>query len=275
MNRILLDGELYAGGEVSLAVSGRAFAFGFGVFETMKVRCARPCYFWEHAARLARACQAAGLHGAPEASVLWEWSLKLLEAESVQEGVYKIVVFDDLPGPRVAVFLKSRGLPEAGAPARLVASQVVKASGAFTSRYKSLNYMESTIALDRAHRAGFDECVFRNEAGAVTECAVANIFWLRDGVLNTPSLECGLLDGIVRAKLLEIAESEGISCQVGVFSEEDLMVAEELFLSSSGKGPRPAASYQSAGGRVRRYEALHGPRLRQLFIEQELESVRL
>ncbi len=272
MGRFFLNGELVEGDAVSQPLTSRGFAFGYGVFETMKFLERSPCFFADHLERLRRAVSGAGLALDLDESELRDQARQLFESEDVDSGVFKIVISDTGTQPAVAMFVRTKGLPEGLEPSRLMMSKVVKASHAFTSRHKSLNYMESVLELEKATAAGFSECVFRNEFGQLTECSVANLFWVRDGVLMTPSLDCGLLDGIVRRKVIGIARGLGMAVEEGCFSEKDLLQASEAFLTSSGGGPRSVASFQSWDGESASYSIDELPKLRKLYLEQEREE---
>jgi len=272
MSKMFLDGDLVDVETVAMPVLSRGFAFGFGVFETMKFLGRNPCFFREHLARLQKAVDAAGIKVALDETTLRGRARQLFDSEEVDDGVFKIVISDRADSTQVAMFVRRRGLNDEPAPVRLVSSAVRKASLAFTSRHKSLNYMESVLELEKANSKGFDECVFRNEYGQLTECAVANLFWVKDGVLRTPALECGLLDGIVRGKVLGWARDAGIEVQEGRFSESDLWGADEAFLTSSGNGPRSVASFLSSQGESKDYSVELLPRLRAAYLTLEREE---
>jgi len=121
-------------------------------------------------------------------------------------------------------------------PIRLRQSEVVKASQAFTSRNKTVNYLENLLEKKAAQEQGFDECFFLNEAGFVTECATANLFMIKEGALKTPSADCGLLKGVIRGQVLRIAREMGLRVEVGRLSPRELCEADEAFITSSGKG---------------------------------------
>ncbi|MDQ8199205.1 aminotransferase class IV [Pelagicoccus enzymogenes] len=274
MAKLILNGELLDADALSQPLLSRGFAFGFGVFETMKFLDKTPCFFSEHLGRLRRGLVGAGLDCELDETALREQARLLFEAEGVDAGVFKIVITDSGKNPSLALFVRTRGVPTELAPSRLSQSKVVKASQAFTSRNKSLNYMESVLELEKAKASGFDECVFKNERNELTECAVSNLFFVQDGVLSTPALDCGLLDGIVRRKVIELARQNGIEVKEGVFEEADLLAASEVFLTSSGSGPRSVASYQASSGMEASYEVKWLPRLRESYLELEREEAR-
>lgn len=271
---LIRNGTLVRSNSVSHSVLGRGFAFGFGVFETIKFLERQPCFFKQHLARLNRAIAGAELGPSLDEEVLREDLERLFEANEVSEGVFKIVVSDDDGGRQVTVFIRSRGLAQAVSPCRLVQSCVRKASRAFTSRHKTLNYMESVLELEKACERGFDECVFRNEFGFLTECAIANLFFVSQGVLKTPHLDCGLLDGIVRDAVLRLAGSRGLKIEEGAFEVEALLSAEEAFITSSGAGLRPVREFVDERGKSAVYGSELIDDLRAAYLELERAELR-
>jgi branched-subunit amino acid aminotransferase/4-amino-4-deoxychorismate lyase len=108
---------------------------------------------------------------------------------------------------------------------------------------KSTSYLDYQIAWEQATRSGFDEAVLCNGSGALCECARANLFWIRDGFLYTPSVESGCLPGIARELMLGWAHEHGIAVKEGLFSPHELAAADEVFVTSATQGPRAVASF--------------------------------
>lgn len=269
MTKLILDGELIEADSIRLPLLSRGYAFGYGVFETMKFLGGQPCFFGEHLERLRKAVAGAGLGVTLDEAALREQAARLFAAESVEDGVFKIVISDAGEATKLAMFVRSRGTVQESPPCRLRASAVVKSSQAFTSRHKTLNYMESVMELEKAKAAGFNECVFQNEHGFLTECSIANLFFASAGVLKTPRVDCGLLDGIVRAKVIELASKIGMRVEEGAFGEADLLAADEVFLTSSGGGPRSVSSFESRSGDRSNYAIEVLPRIRSAYLELE------
>jgi branched-subunit amino acid aminotransferase/4-amino-4-deoxychorismate lyase len=86
-------------------------------------------------------------------------------------------------------------------------------------------------AYERQQR-GLDEIILCNAAGHVAEAGAAAVFWLRQGRLFTPALETGCVAGVRRAEVLRIAQSQGIACQEGLFTPEELLAAEFVFTAN-------------------------------------------
>lgn len=272
MDKLFLNNKLIDGSSVEMPVLSRGFAFGYGVFETMKFIDRRPCFFGEHLQRLIEAAKGARLEVTIDEKKLRAQAVQLFEVLAVDSGVFKIVITDKEGETSLAMFVRSSGFSGDEAPSRVCSSAVVKSSQAFTSRHKSLNYMESLLELEKAKDSGFDECLFRNEFGQLTECSVANIFMVSGNVLKTPALECGLLDGIVRRKVIELANDLGLSTEEGLYSEVDMLAADEAFLTSSGKGPRSVGFFVSSDGRTARYQQSYLPKIREAYLKWEREE---
>lgn len=116
-----------------------------------------------------------------------------------------------------------------------------------TSGVKTLGYAEAVIAFNAAIAAGFDEALFLDTEGHVSEATTANVFAVRDGGLHTPPLTCGILAGITRELVLEIAGRAKIPVAERVMQLEELYGATEVFVTSSIREVMPVTR---VGGQV-------------------------
>lgn len=101
-------------------------------------------------------------------------------------------------------------------------------------KVKSLNYLNNILARMEASHAGCDEALMLNTEGYVSEGSVDNIFIVSEGVLKTPPLEDGMLAGITRAVVIEVARQAGIPCAQTSLRVDDLLQADECFLTGTG-----------------------------------------
>lgn len=101
---------------------------------------------------------------------------------------------------------------------------------------KCASYAENLVALDHARRLGFAETLFLNTAGHLCEAATANLFIVKNGALLTPPLDSGCLAGITRGMVLELAPRHRLVCAERALTLEDLLAADEVFLTSSIRG---------------------------------------
>ncbi len=92
------------------------------------------------------------------------------------------------------------------------------------------NYVNSSLAKVEALKAGYDEAIMLNLAGDVSECTGENIFAARNGVLVTPPISAGALEGITQSSVMTIARDLGFETRVDGLSRSDLYICEEMFV---------------------------------------------
>ncbi len=113
--------------------------------------------------------------------------------------------------------------------------------------WKTGNYLNNVLALREARTRGADEVVILNLAGEITEAAVSNIGFVRDGVVVTPPVSAGILGGITRALLLEkIATMAGVTMREETIRPGDFATMDECFLLSTTKDVTPVAAIDEA-----------------------------
>ena len=98
---------------------------------------------------------------------------------------------------------------------------------------KSLNYLNNVMAKIECIKAGVLEGLMLNEQGYVAECTGDNIFVIRDGVVHTPPISDGALDGITRATIFELCETIGIEIKETTLTRYDVYTADEAFLTGT------------------------------------------
>lgn len=136
---------------------------------------------------------------------------------------------------------------------------------ALSPRIKSLNYLNNILGKLEAIDAGVPDAIMLNPEGHVSEATAANLFLVRKGVLHTPSLECGVLEGVTRNVILRLARELKIPTQERVIPRFDLYVADECFLTGTGAEVMPVTQIDKrpvgdgkVGGMTRRLlEAFH------------------
>mgnify|MGYP001550582011 FL=1 len=113
--------------------------------------------------------------------------------------------------------------------------------------WKTGNYLNNVLALREARTRGADEVVILNLAGEVTEAAVSNLGFVREGAVVTPPLSAGILNGITRRLLFEnVAALAGVKIREETVRPEDFAGFDECFLLSSTKDVTPVASIDGA-----------------------------
>nr|MBA3810952.1 aminotransferase class IV [Caulobacteraceae bacterium] len=150
----------------------------------------------------------------------------------------------DEPQPRL--FAAARPSPRRAGPVRLAVVGIRRNEGSPASRLKTLAYLDNVLARRAARLAGADEAVMLNNRGEVACAAAANLFWFDAGILLTPALDCGVLDGITRRAVIEAAGTLGLDVREVRATVADLARGSGVFLTNSLIGQRPAASFDGA-----------------------------
>jgi branched-chain amino acid aminotransferase len=105
--------------------------------------------------------------------------------------------------------------------------------GSVSPRIKSNNLLNNALAAQEAYRRGAFEAIMRNYRNEISEGSISNIFVVKGGEVTTPPLDAGLLAGITRAFVLEVAPAASVVIREGVVQDSDLFGADECFLTSS------------------------------------------
>jgi branched-chain amino acid aminotransferase len=115
----------------------------------------------------------------------------------------------------------------------ITASTIRNHPNAVNPRIKSLNYLNNILAKMEAIRAGCLEAIMLNMKGEVAECTGDNIFVIKNGVLKTPPTDAGILEGITRNFVIDLAHKAGIPFREASLTRHDVYVADEVFLTGS------------------------------------------
>lgn len=222
----------------------RGFTLGDGLFETVLVERGAAVRLDAHLARLNIGCRALGLPppdgrdiALPDLPNEGRHALRISwSAGPGGRGLER----PGLMAPRLTLSLAPAPLP---GPARLITAQTVRRNAQSpASGHKTLSYLDNVLAREEARARGGDEAVMLNTAGHIACAAAANLFWIVDGQVFTPSLVCGVLPGITRARLMQV-----VSVQEVVAGREALERAQAVFLTNALCGVR---AVESLDGRV-------------------------
>jgi branched-subunit amino acid aminotransferase/4-amino-4-deoxychorismate lyase len=239
MTQFWCNGEWLA--ELPASPMDRGHLHGLALFETLLAIHGVPRFADRHLIRLAKGCEKLGW-SMPHAhlSTIME---ELLLRNGLEKGRARIRLtmtagsgpLDDLaPGAGHLLWMAAFPAPEPPLSLAVTHSPWPRNENSPLAGLKCASYAENLIALDHARRLGFDEVVFTNTAGILCEAATANIFIVKNGQILTPSLDSGCLPGITREILLEEQE-----CLETALTYLDLLAADEIFLTSSTRGPLP------------------------------------
>ena len=249
------NGRLLPSEEVKITPSNRAFNYGDGVFETVKIRNGRLVFWEEHYFRLMASMRMIRM------KIPIEFTLEFLEHE-ILKTIASLDVHTNLRA-RLSVFRKDGGLymPTSNDVDFLVVvtpmSHVMKEEyqvdlykdflmhSGYLSTIKSTNKLIYTLASIYAQEHALDNCILLNERKGVVEATNANIFLVKDGLVKTPSLSEGCLNGIIRAKVIDmLSKNDSYTVEESVITLFEIQKADEIFITNCLMGIQPVTKYR-------------------------------
>mgnify|MGYP005785827617 CR=1 FL=1 len=210
------------------------FQFGLGVFETIAVRKGRAVFLEEHLARMNASMEALEIPG----RVTPRWALEELGAlfPEKEDGALKLIA----SGKNQVALRRENHYTEADYEKgfALTQSPVLRNETSPLTCHKTLNYGDCILEKRSLKGSPFQEKIFLNSRGELTEGTVSNLFFVDRGRIVTPKADCGLLPGIVRGYLFSAAGAEE-----KVIRLEEVEEFEECFLTNSLMGIMPVRSF--------------------------------
>lgn len=241
---VYLNGSLMPRSQARISALDYGFLYGFGLFETMRAYEGQVFLLDRHLSRLARSAEILGLPIG--VSDLEEAVMATIQANQLSEARIRISISIGEGGmaPDPSTCQKPTVLVLAGhyqpypeqvyqKGFRAVVSSIRRNSQSPLSRLKSANYLENILAREEARKAGVDEALCLNEKGLLAEASMSNIFLVTNGTLRTPRQGSGILPGITREVVLELASQLGIDTIEGDIRLDELFHAQEAFLTNS------------------------------------------
>jgi branched-chain amino acid aminotransferase len=243
-----VDGRLVPPEEAFVPVLDRGFLYGDSVYEVVRTYRGKVFELGRHLDRMDRSAEGIALQLPPREQVERELS-RTLQSAGNAESYARIVVtrgegtkfglqphFAEGPGRLVVIVrpleppppeVYDRGLRVAVAVTRRNPPQ------ALDPALKTGNYLNSILALRDAHAAGADDALLLDLRGQVTEGSSSNVFFVQEGVVVTPPLPLGMLHGVTRALVIDIARGEGLIVREEPHGAEALAAADEVFVTST------------------------------------------
>lgn len=215
----------------------RALFYAEGLFETFRWKGSPPVLLDKHIERMKRGAELVGIPF-PEAQLKTAVE-EDVRSSAIADAYVKLCLLSSGPlkfyersrAGHVLVLVKEYEQPKEYIRAHV--SQFRRLSTQPLLRIKSLNYLQNVIARREAEGKGYDEAIFLNERGEVTEGNATNIFWVKGNILHTPAAECGLLPGITREMLTSLAPELGMEVKEGRHDINDVLSSDGAFLTNS------------------------------------------
>jgi branched-chain amino acid aminotransferase len=251
---IYINGQYFSREDAKISVYDHGLLYGDGVFEGMRIYSGKVFALDDHMTRLYESARAIMLEIPIEIDALTTAVNETVAKNGLTEGYIRLVVTRggnqlglnpfSCEAPQVIIIADTISLyPEKFYTEGLeliTASTIRNHPAALSPRVKSLNYLNNIMAKIEAIRAGCIEAVMLNTKGEVAECTGDNIFIVRGGRLITPPIDAGILEGITRNTVIDLARENGIEVAEEAMTRHDIFVADECFLTGSAAEVIPA-----------------------------------
>lgn len=240
--KIYLNGGLVSGGEAKVSVSNPSFLHGVGLFETLRAYDGKPFRLAEHMERLSRS---AARFNMPLGDTL----------EKIPTAVGDVLLANTLAAARVRITVTPPGSMESpedvtllvraeattGYPTELyergmtvcVQNRFRQSSQDPLAGHKTTSYFPRLLALRDAQEKHCGEALWFTPGNLLAEGCMTNVFIVRGGRIMTPPLDTPVLPGVTRAAVIELAAASGIVCEESPCTIEDLLSADEVFLTNA------------------------------------------
>ena len=244
---IYIDGEFLPKAEAKVSVFDHGLLYGDGVFEGIRSYNGRVFKLDEHLERLYDSAKSIMLQIPIPIETMEEKVLETLRLNHLSEAYIRLIVTrgvgdlgldpDKCPTPSIIIIADKITLypPKFYEEGLEIVTVSVRRNyaEAINPRIKSLNYLNNILAKIEGKQAGAVEVLMLNADGYVAECSGDNIFWVKNEVLVTPPAHMGILDGVTRNSVIDLAREAGMQVEERVFTRHDLYIADECFLTGT------------------------------------------
>ena len=251
---VFLNGQFVPEAQATVSVFDRAFLYGDGLFETMRVSNGKPFRWWEHMERLRKGGDFLGIKIPFGCKTLEKYAGELITKNQMPQALLRLTVsrgvglrgYSPKGADKPVVVMTLHPVP--GAPSVVPASWKLHTAsfrlppGEKLAHFKTANKLAQVLARAEADSVGADEALLCNTEGFVVEGASSNLFWVEGDTVCTPPLASGILAGVTRAVTLELCAQLGVPYAERQITPEGLRGATGVFLTLSSLGVVEAGS---------------------------------
>lgn len=252
---VYVNGRITDAAQAVIPVFDHGFLYGEGVYETLRTYGGKPFLFDPHMRRLRRSGAMIHLEipGTDDEMMqkirdtmaaepgLTEAYIRILITRGIGELTYNLAA---TPTPSTVIIVKPFPEPPAAHFTDGIALALVSVRrnhpSALNPRIKSNNLLNNALAMQEALRQGAEEALMLNQQDEIAECSQSNFFIVKDGRVLTPPITAGLLPGITREFVLEVARDAGVPADEQTLTTTELWSADEAFITGTTREITPA-----------------------------------
>jgi len=257
--KVYINGTLYDKQQAAVSVYDHGLLYGDGVFEGIRSYAGKVFRLDEHLDRLWNSAKAIWLTIPISEAEMAKAIVDTLAVNRIADGYIRVVVTRGVgtlgldpnrcSSPQVIIItdlislypdeLYRKGLEI------ITVSTMRNHPAALSPRIKSLNYLNNILAKIEGLQAGSIEALMLNHKGEVAECTGDNLFLVRGGELLTPPIDAGILEGITRSAVIELARQSGVTVKEIPLTKHDVYIADECFLTGTAAEVIPVVNVDS------------------------------
>lgn len=250
---VSINGEIKTPKDANISIFDRGFLFGDSVYEVTSITENCPMFFDEHYERLINSAALIGLELRFPKKEILNQIYQLYEKTKYSQSYVRIIVtrgigeisldYNNCHDHSLIIIIKE--LPEnpktwyQNGVHMMISSILRNDKRSMDPNAKSGNYLNNILALNEAKKAGAYDAIMVNNDGFVTEGSTNNIWMIKDEKFITPSLECGLLKGITRTKIIKLLNEHNLPIHEAKISPTEILSSDEAFLTSATKSVIP------------------------------------
>jgi branched-chain amino acid aminotransferase len=251
---VYVNGQIRPEAEARVPVFDHGFLYGEGVYETLRTYQKQPFLFERHMRRLRHS---AGLMALPvpftDADLLDKVRATMAAHPALPEAYIRILLTRGVgelsyhlgacPSPTLVIIVKPFGGQDARTFTAGIRVSIVSVRrnhpSALNPMIKSNNLLNNALAMQEALGRGAEEALMLNQAGEIAECSQSNFFIVKGGAVLTPPLAAGLLPGITREFVIELARDLDVPCREERLLPGDVLAADEAFITGTTREVTP------------------------------------
>ncbi len=246
--KVFLNDGLVAESDAKVSVSNPALLHGVGLFETLRAYAGRPFRLEAHVERMRRSAERFNMPMGEALARVPEAVAAVLAANGLKDARIRFTVTppaaNDADG---RVTLLAAAQAAAGYPAELyekgmtalICTSYRQSAHDPLAGHKTTSYLPRLLALRDAQDRQCGEALWFTPENLLAEGSISNVFLVKEGRLRTPGLDTPVLPGVTRAEVLDLARELGIPAEEGPCTIDDLLDAEEAFLTNAAMEVMP------------------------------------
>jgi len=237
-----INNQFIESSEAKVPFNDSGFLYGYGLFETMRFDNRKIFSPIKHLSRLQKGLDLIHLINNKNMNELLSLLNLVITKNNLSSGIIRLMITKgDIEKKTSSIYISIKPFYKIPTePIKIIYLNETRFPIIrFTPAIKSMNYIGNMLAKNYADAKGAFEPVFYNNNNIITECAIRNIFYIKDNLILTPSLDLGILSGVMRETIIDVIKFMGLELKETHISQKDIFDMDEAFISSTGIGLLP------------------------------------